>query len=391
MISPHLDIFAVFIFLGVIQAVFLATLCLFGKPCQEPSNRFLAILLLTSAATLLEIFLCYSGYITRLLHYYDASEPFNFVSGPLLFAYIYTYIHQKKPARWLLHFIPFLLYALYSCFFFIQSATYKYNAFLDAYHPDIVPVATQVIFTEDPLGIKNHINLLSVIFNGIYYYLLIRLLQKHVQQQESISFWQIPQVDLRWIRNIFLLSVIGYLLWVYRTFFVFRDLQDYAGAALGAAIIYYVSFVMLQFPEIFKFQNPDLSGKRADKKQTKYAKSNLNDADKEMIMEQLTRLMEQEKVYRDNLVSLTHLSKKLAIPTHSISQVLNEKLQKNFFGFLAYYRVEEAKQLLSDATQHHLTIEEIAGKVGYNSKSAFNNAFKKLTNNTPSGYRKKNS
>ena len=34
-----------------------------------------------------------------------------------------------------------------------------------------------------------------------------------------------------------------------------------------------------------------------------------------------------------------------------------------------------------------LTIEEIAERVGYNSKSAFNTAFKKITSQTPSVFR----
>jgi AraC-like DNA-binding protein len=37
-----------------------------------------------------------------------------------------------------------------------------------------------------------------------------------------------------------------------------------------------------------------------------------------------------------------------------------------------------------------MTIEEIAEQVGYNSKSAFNKAFKNHTGQTPSEYRKNN-
>lgn len=380
MISPKLDVFAVLIFLGVIQAVFLAILANFGQQKFEISNRFLVFYLLGNAAMLLEIFLCYSGYIVQLLHYYDASEPLNFAFGPILAGYLYTYLHKKHPKNWHLHFIPFGLYILYAMFFFIQSADYKYNAFLDAYHPDITPIVAHSIYSEDPLGIKDHINLISIIFNGIYFGWAIKILTIFFKKQ-SLNFWKSPQTDLRWLRNLFLLSAINYIHWVYRTFFVFRDLQDYTSAAMNAAVIYYVSFVMLQFPEIFRKKAPT---------QPKYAKSTLDDAHKEAILTQLTQLMEQEKLYRDNLLSLTQLSKKMAVSTHSISQVLNEKLQKNFFGFLAHYRINEAKTILNDLNQQKLTIEEIAEMVGYNSKSAFNNAFKKLTNCTPSAYRKKN-
>ena len=55
---------------------------------------------------------------------------------------------------------------------------------------------------------------------------------------------------------------------------------------------------------------------------------------------------------------------------------------------MATYRIEEAQRILANAGQH-LKIEEIAEMVGYNSKSAFNPAFKKITQQTPSQYRKK--
>jgi len=54
---------------------------------------------------------------------------------------------------------------------------------------------------------------------------------------------------------------------------------------------------------------------------------------------------------------------------------------------LAAYRVEEAKAILKTELGKKLTIEEVAERVGYNSKSAFNTAFKKFTSQTPSTFR----
>ncbi|EAY31270.1 helix-turn-helix domain-containing protein [Microscilla marina] len=381
MIAPHLDVFAVLIFLGVIQALFLALQCLFGQPRLEPSNRFLAFNLLANAATLLEIFLCYSGYIIYTLHYYDVSEPFNFVYAPLLWLYLRTYLNQSTPQKWYLHFIPFLFYTLYCALFFIQSAAYKYNAFLYAYHPELPYIHSTTIWTTDPLGIKAHINTVSILFNGVYYYLIIRFIIQYTKQHQLSFFKSLPNKRLRWVRTFFILSAFSYIHWVYRTFFVLRDLQDYTSAALSAVIIYYMSFMLMQHPEVFR--------RRKQNNAPKYAKSGLSESEKEVILAQLTQLMQNEKLYLDNLISLPQLAKKLAVPSHSISQVLNEQLQKNFFGFLADYRVQEAKELLSNPAFNHLTIEEIATRVGYNSKSAFNNVFKKITHTTPSAYRKK--
>jgi AraC-like DNA-binding protein len=68
--------------------------------------------------------------------------------------------------------------------------------------------------------------------------------------------------------------------------------------------------------------------------------------------------------------------------------VINEKLNKNFFELLASYRVEHAKKLIEMDKNSKLTVEELADMVGYNSKSSFNNAFKTITAQTPSEYRK---
>jgi AraC-like DNA-binding protein len=61
---------------------------------------------------------------------------------------------------------------------------------------------------------------------------------------------------------------------------------------------------------------------------------------------------------------------------------------KNFFELLAYYRVEKARQIISRDKDNKLTVEEVSEMVGYNSKAAFNNAFKKMTGKTPSEFRK---
>ena len=98
--------------------------------------------------------------------------------------------------------------------------------------------------------------------------------------------------------------------------------------------------------------------------------------------------MGEKEFYTSSLASLANLAKQVHESTHHVSQVINEKMGKNFFELLAQYRVESAKKLLSGSEKDTLTIEEIAEKVGYNSKSAFNTTFKKLTGQTPSQYKK---
>jgi len=62
-------------------------------------------------------------------------------------------------------------------------------------------------------------------------------------------------------------------------------------------------------------------------------------------------------------------------------------LGKNFFERVDGYLIEEAKRLLID--QPHIKVEEKVEQIGYHSKSSFNTAFKKITDSTPSVFRKK--
>jgi YesN/AraC family two-component response regulator len=95
--------------------------------------------------------------------------------------------------------------------------------------------------------------------------------------------------------------------------------------------------------------------------------------------------METEKPFLQSDFSLPQLADRLKLSVHIVSQVINDGLGKSFFEMTAEYRVATAKQLLKD--QPNIKIEEIAEQVGYNSKSSFNTAFKKITGKTPSEFR----
>jgi len=53
-------------------------------------------------------------------------------------------------------------------------------------------------------------------------------------------------------------------------------------------------------------------------------------------------------------------------------------------SFINEFRINEAMRLLSKPENKKYTIETISRKVGFNSISAFNSAFKKTSNVTPS-------
>lgn len=121
----------------------------------------------------------------------------------------------------------------------------------------------------------------------------------------------------------------------------------------------------------------------------RYKHSTLDTKRAEKYFENLLYLMKVKKVYREDDLSLTSLAKEISISPQNLSQVINERLNKNFNDFVNAFRIEEAKMRLIDPKSRDITILEIALEVGFNSKAVFNKSFKKNTKITPSEFRKK--
>ena len=104
---------------------------------------------------------------------------------------------------------------------------------------------------------------------------------------------------------------------------------------------------------------------------------------------QLTRLMEKKKLYLDPSLRLEDVAAKARVPSYLASQAIRFGLNKNFFTWLSEYRVEEVKMKLRSEKYKGAKIMDIAFESGFNTKSSFNTAFKKIVGLTPSQYRDK--
>lgn len=128
--------------------------------------------------------------------------------------------------------------------------------------------------------------------------------------------------------------------------------------------------------------------KRPFDRKEKYKTSALTSQYAEECIKSLKRLMENEKVYREPDITLQSLAEKLSVSPHVLSQVLNEKLNRNFPDFINWYRVEEAKRIFQTPRGAQKKIATVAFDVGFNTIVAFYNAFKKYTGMTPAQYKK---
>ena len=119
----------------------------------------------------------------------------------------------------------------------------------------------------------------------------------------------------------------------------------------------------------------------------KYAETNLTQEQKIQLLDSLTAIMEREKCFLDERLTINDLAKKINSNRNYLSQIINEHYQTNFNNFINEFRVKEARKLLINTDYQNYTIEGIAQTVGFNSKATFNAAFKKFTGVTPSFFR----
>ncbi len=160
--------------------------------------------------------------------------------------------------------------------------------------------------------------------------------------------------------------------------YMFRGIGSYILGALLFSFLYYILFILL----VFRFQKVPYNIAQRQK----YGRRKIDNAD--VLINRLETLMEAEKLYRNPLLKLQDLASKLNILPHTLSQLLNENMDKGFSQFLNEYRINEACDIIK--MNNDLGYEAIGYEVGYNSKSTFYKAFNKITGTTPAKFKTQN-
>lgn len=121
----------------------------------------------------------------------------------------------------------------------------------------------------------------------------------------------------------------------------------------------------------------------------KYARSGMTDEAQRLIGTRLQRRMSEHRDFLEPDLRLTELAERIGAPPHLLSQYLNDVLGVSFFDYVNGQRAQEVQRLML-APASAGTLLDLAYAAGFNSKSAFNTAFKKATGMAPSAWRQLN-
>ena len=375
-VEYRIDLFVVFMLLGLVQALFLSIFYLGSTARKMAANRYQGIFLLAVGGVVLEILLMYTGYILDLIHLVDFSEPLALLLGPMIYFIVYSFIHDKAPKPAWPHYALPLAYALYNVLLLIQPVEVKYNAYLDAYHPDWPRKEENPIYTDDPLNIRSYHSLLTALSILFYTMFSFRSYLLYCRRQK-LGFWKVTDVQIRRGRNyLFISMVMVTLIFLFKTIYD-RDLGDHFIGASITLLIYFSSFELIRSAQLLKLA--PASGR--------YSKSSLTGEKKAELIERIKEHFSNGQAHLAIGFTLPNLSRELGVSSHHLSEAINEGFGKSFFELLAEYRVKAACQLLHTEEGKRIKMEEVAERVGYSSKSSFNTQFKKITGKTPSQYR----
>lgn len=377
---PSLSPLAVLSLLGAAHGVVLALALVGVKRGNAVANRLLAALVLTVSVFIFGAVVRTTGYGFEYPHLTRIHDPFAFLAGPLLYLYLRSLATGRGAFRMkaLLHFVPFLLCALYLLPYFLLGTQQKLQVLLAEYN-------------AEGLGRWYYVRSALVIAHFLVYLVMaVRLLVRYSRgacgRGAGFDAGVLSQARFLVVSAAVLcgLGVLRYAL--------DRTARTNLLIPFGVSVMVYgLGYMRLRHAEPADASEAGAAVEEetaAAEPTPKYLKSTLTHERSERHLKRLLHLMETEKPYTDGELSLQKLAGRLPIPAQHLSQTINERLNQSFSDFVNGYRVEEFKRRLLDPALSHYSILAIAEDVGFSSKSSFNSVFKKHTGMTPSEFRK---
>jgi AraC-like DNA-binding protein len=370
------DIFSFIILLGVIQGVFLSFFFLRQKHGNRLSSIFLGLILFFFAFLNFDFWSGYTLVTLRFPHLLDISVPFSLAMGPFIYHYTRYFLFSGKEKYFFMHYLPAVFFIFYSLCFYLQPAAFKYNVFVQSRGLSFPMQPVALHFSADPWHIRAFTGVFLTCQLIIYLLLSTRLYYLFKSGKEGAR--KIATEGIFWLRNTLIAtSVIITIAAVIQVYFA-GGRVEYILATSFTLFIYFTSYQVLRNSEFYK------QGILKEK----YSKSSLNEMLRDDLVKKIDLLMNNEKPYLDNLFSLKSFARAVSASPNHVSQILNEFYGESFFEYISRFRIKEAQLLLSDQKNRDIKIEQVADQVGYNSKAAFNKAFKRITGQTPLSFKR---
>jgi AraC-like DNA-binding protein len=374
--------------IGAVQGLLLAGVVL-AQRSNRTANRLLATLMMTFTIFLASTVYYSTGLIRDYPHLFGVGYLTPWVFGPLVYLYAVAASDRGWRMRWrdALHFVPLLVSLIAMAPHYTLSGVEKV-ALWERMRAGDVPRFLAIV---DPFKFVLGIG---------YSAATVAYLRRHRRRVEH-SYANVERVTLGWLLG---LSVASGAIWLLAIGLklggVASPLRDeHISLAMGA-LIYAIGYMGLRQPEIFRYEMAEpgvqKSAGAARKSEpleatpetaAQYERSGLDQREATQISASLIRVMESDRLWKDSELTLADLAERIGTTPHKVSEVLNLQIGRTFYDFVNGYRVREVQRRIEAGETSTRKMLALAMDAGFASKSTFNQAFKKHTSQTPSGFR----
>lgn len=367
-----------FIFIFGITITGLVIFMLLKTKKKKISKR---ILILIFFLCLLNIVYFYSNlHSIKWLHFilFPLNSGTYLLLGPLVFFYTQSiFINKLYWTKIIAHFIPLLFYSI------VFSISFSISGFREDYFFDYS-------------GLYENIkSSLCTVFVG-YFLIYIVISYRKLLRIKTISnehYSNLEGYNLSWLKRMFIgafiIATVQILQIIYSIFI--NEVQWSFGFPVIILVIILIGYSgyhgafqsNFMIPTSFiEFQESLIKNKAGR------IVTFLKDHELKNIKQSLEQVMEIQKCYLDENLTLNSLANLISTTDKKLSIYLNSYLKTNFYDFVNTYRIIEVKQKLETENFKNYTLLAIAFESGFNSKASFNRIFKKKTGLSPSEYKK---
>ena len=327
---------------------------------KSRANNYLSLsLFLISSLTLIE---WYSINNSNIIVEIFTLFRLDFLFGATLFTYfLIQNKHQLlKSKKYKLIFLPFVVSVILEISLFLLEL---YGSIYDVvifFLKDFTSIGFNIFFIF--WGRKLTKNSTSVSENKRHWLLQLNLFIICI-----IIIWIINRVEIYLFNSIYT----AYILWISMSLFLWW-------------VLYFGVFKLQIIAQKEEIHNYLVSKKTANIQ----VKKKINSSTTSKIIPLLYKLMEDEELYKNPLLSRLDLATKLETSEGYLSQIINQETNKSVIQFVNEYRIEAAKNLLHNPVFNKYSVEAIGLEAGFKSKSAFYSTFKTSLKMSPGAYRK---
>jgi len=364
--------------LAIANLILLSVILVLKKPTTQ-ANRVLGIIVLYPIFTMLLNIIYYEKMVEEHRWIFFLCYLINYLWAPSFLRYINLML--QKPFRYsyrhFVHYIPFLITLIFFIWLNLQPHPYRHDMLLRTQQENY-PWQFKVL------------DFMSLFQFCLYISIFHQIMHKRIDLIKQ-TFSDNKSISARWLLEfIHIYAGLGFL-----AFFPVVINANTLGFLIYMPIACLVCYTYLVYknmnsPFVFTPERLTLISQVENNKKNseRVQQSDGSDEERIMLAFQLEKVLQKEKLYLNSELNIQILAERSEISVHTLSRLINNHHNKNFFDFINYYRIEEAKKILADPNQQKYTIDSIAGQVGFNSRSAFYNAFKRNTDTTPSEYLK---